>query len=185
MARCSTAFFSNGMDLAVLQSFAILCNFSTVRAETVTEQSREWHLKQVQRGIYDPKRQYQRPELTRACLAQEQNDLELIRVNWKVKHGVWWTTCNWKMCTMMQRGSMMGIYTNRELLGGCWKLYFLPGRIPSEFWPRLDPCCPSACPAHALHSYLDANIPVKWRKTKLGPLLFLDSFYQAANTVYL
>lgn len=68
-----------------------------------------------------------------------------------------------------------------KLLGGCWNLYFLPGRIPSEFWPRLDPCCPSACPAHALHSCLDANIPVKWRMTKLGPLLFLDSFYQAAN----
>lgn len=82
----------------------------------------------------------------------------------------------------MQRGSMMGVYTDGKLLGGCWKLYFSSGRIPSGCWPRLDPCCPSACPAHALHSCLDENTPVKWRMTKLGPLLFLDSFYQAANT---
>lgn len=50
-------------------------------------------------------------------------------------------------------------------------------QLLSEIYDSLKPA-----QYRVLHSCLGANIPAKWGMTKLGPLLFLDSFHQAAHT---
>lgn len=143
------------------------------------EQSREQSLKYVQGGLYFP-------ELPQTHHGQHWNDMELDRTDGQVKLSILLTACNSEMCTEME-GLMMVrcLWHTHRKLGSLLETVFLISEDSRGVLAQsqlLSEICDSLKPAQyrVLHSCLGANIPAKWGMTKLGPLLFLDSFHQAA-----